>query len=97
MLFLRIGNCYDYLYCSQGTVVFLFNHLKLISLHQSENRMTSSNLAVCFGPLFTHPTVEEDGDKESNETNSMRLHIEVIKYLLEIWPKNFSTNNNIVI
>ena len=80
----------------QGTVVFMLNHLKQVALHQAENKMTTANLAVCFGPIFVPPQHSADIEKES-EASSMRLHIETIKYLLDIWPQEFNTNNNIVI
>lgn len=80
----------------QGTVVLMLNHLKQVALHQAENKMTTANLAVCFGPIFVPPQHSADQEKET-EASSMRLHIETIKYLLDIWPQEFNTNNNIVI
>ncbi|XP_067931605.1 rho GTPase-activating protein 100F-like, partial [Watersipora subatra] len=78
----------------QGTVVFLFNHLKRVALQQAENKMTTSNLAVCFGPIFV---LHQDGEHGEGEAGSMRLHIETVKYLLDIWPQDYSTNNKVVL
>ena len=82
------------LYFTQGTVVFLFNHLKRVALQQAENKMTTSNLAVCFGPIFV---LHQDGEHGEGEAGSMRLHIETVKYLLDIWPQDYSTNNKVVL
>lgn len=85
-----------YVLFPQGIVIYILNHLKHVSLYQSENKMTTANLAVCFGPIFIPPQ-RSDGQEKESEASSMRLHIEIIKYLLDIWPQEFSTNNNIVI
>ena len=76
-------------------MIYLFNHLKQVALCQTENKMSTANLAICFGPIFV-PSQEEAECKEV-EASSMRLHIETIKYMLDIWPQEYSTNNNVVI
>lgn len=83
---------------SQGTVIFVLNHLKLVSTHQMENRMTSSNLAVCFGPIFIPPSgMNSLNSNGGGGANGMRFHIDVLTYIMDIWPQSFNTNNNIVI
>lgn len=64
-------------------------------MHQAENRMTTSNLAVCFGVVFIPPSQTDDLD--TAQANGMRLHIEIMKYMLDIWPQHVNINNNIVI
>ena len=69
--------------------------MKLVTLHQADNRMTAANIALCFGPFLSPPNpTETDGD--SPEANSIRFHIEIIKYLLDIWPADFSAGSDAV-
>lgn len=62
------------------TVVYLMDHLKLVTGHSDRNKMSSQSLAICFGPVVMCHT--ETGAPVAE----LRKPIEVFKYLLEIWP-----------
>lgn len=62
------------------TVLYLMDHLKLVTTHSDRNKMTAQSLAVCFGPVVMCHT--ETGAPVAD----LRKPIEVFKYLLEIWP-----------
>ncbi|KAI1280857.1 Cytoplasmic polyadenylation element-binding protein 1 [Halotydeus destructor] len=57
-------------------VMFLMDHLKLVTKHSEKNKMTSQALAAIFGPLFTCST----------ESDNLHKSVEVFKFLLDIWP-----------
>lgn len=69
----------------QETMALVLNHLKKISFHSDKNKMTTENLAVCFGPVLLCPSPKSTEDHALN----FKKHIEVLRYLLQIWPENY--------
>ena len=72
--------------CIQDTLVFMLDHLKRISLKSSVNQMTSSNLAVIFGPLLLCPSPHLDQDRRL--ALNFDQQIQLVKYLIDVWPDN---------
>ncbi|KAJ3599535.1 hypothetical protein NHX12_033494 [Muraenolepis orangiensis] len=72
----------------------LLDHLKLVASHQEVNKMTCQNLAVCFGPVLLSQRQEASCHSnrvfmDSEELASalhFKKHIEVLHYLLQLWP-----------
>uniref|UniRef100_W5K9S3 Synapse defective Rho GTPase homolog 2 n=1 Tax=Astyanax mexicanus TaxID=7994 RepID=W5K9S3_ASTMX len=72
----------------------LLDHLKRVASHHEVNKMTCQNLAVCFGPVLL--SQRQDASCHSNRVfvDSEELasalhfkkHIEVLHYLLQLWP-----------
>ncbi|XP_068599558.1 rho GTPase-activating protein SYDE2 [Brachionichthys hirsutus] len=72
----------------------LLDHLKLVASYQEVNKMTCQNLAVCFGPVLLSQRQEASCHSnrvfiDSEELASalhFKKHIEVLHYLLQLWP-----------
>ncbi|XP_051517376.1 rho GTPase-activating protein SYDE2 isoform X2 [Myxocyprinus asiaticus] len=72
----------------------LLDHLKRVASHHEVNKMTCQNLAVCFGPvlLSQRQDASSHGNRvfiDSEELASalhFKKHIEVLHYLLQLWP-----------
>ncbi|KAJ8277809.1 hypothetical protein GJAV_G00080330 [Gymnothorax javanicus] len=72
----------------------LLDHLKLVASHHEVNKMTCQNLAVCFGPVLLSQRQEASCHSnrvfiDSEELASalhFKKHIEVLHYLLQLWP-----------
>ncbi|KAF0295243.1 Rho GTPase-activating protein 100F [Amphibalanus amphitrite] len=65
---------------SRSTLLFLMDHLRLVSSQSQCNKMTPQNVAVCFAPvLMLHSEV---GRTEID----FHRPISILKYLLTIWP-----------
>lgn len=72
----------------------LLDHLKLVASYHEVNRMTCQNLAVCFGPVLLSQRQETANHNNRVFTDSEELasaldfkkHIEVLHYLLQLWP-----------
>lgn len=64
----------------------LLDHLKRVASKADVNKMTSQNLAVCFGPVVLCPSPHLATDMET--ALDFKKHIEVLHYLLDIWPEN---------
>lgn len=72
----------------------LMDHLKRVASHHDINKMTCQNLAVCFGPvlLSQRQDASSHGNRvfiDSEELASalhFKKHIEVLHYLLQLWP-----------
>ncbi len=64
----------------------LLDHIKRVAMKADVNKMTSHNLAVCFGPVLLCPSPQSVTTMDS--TLDFKKHIEVLFYLLEIWPEN---------
>lgn len=69
---------------NQDTMTLVLNHLKRVASKSDLNKMTVDNLAVCFGPVLLCPSPSTSADLD------FKKHIEVLKYLLEIWPDDFT-------
>ncbi|XP_059397164.1 rho GTPase-activating protein SYDE2-like [Carassius carassius] len=78
----------------KATMRKLLDHLKRVASHHEVNKMTCQNLAVCFGPvlLSQRPEASCHGKRvfiDSEELASalhFKEHIEVLHYLLQLWP-----------
>ncbi|KAJ8408512.1 hypothetical protein AAFF_G00259260 [Aldrovandia affinis] len=76
------------------TLLKLLDHLKLVASHHEVNKMTCQNLAVCFGPVLLSQRQEASCHSnrvfiDSEELASalhFKKHIEVLHYLLQLWP-----------
>uniref|UniRef100_A0A671S1R3 Rho-GAP domain-containing protein n=1 Tax=Sinocyclocheilus anshuiensis TaxID=1608454 RepID=A0A671S1R3_9TELE len=79
---------------AQATLQKLLDHLKRVASHHEVNKMTCQNLAVCFGPVLLSQRQEASchGNRvfiDSEELASalhFKKHIEVLHYLLQLWP-----------
>jgi len=70
----------------QDTLVFILDHLKRVCLKSAVNHMTSSHLAVIFGPLLLCPSPHQDQDRRL--ALNFNQQIQLVKYLLDVWPHN---------
>jgi len=66
--------------------LFILDHLKRISLKSAVNQMTSSHLAVIFGPLLLCPSPHLDQDRRLSLNFDQQ--IQLVKYLIDVWPHN---------
>ncbi|XP_021111097.1 rho GTPase-activating protein SYDE2 isoform X2 [Heterocephalus glaber] len=80
----------------KATLKMLLDHLKLVASYHEVNKMTCQNLAVCFGPVLLSQRQETSTHNNRVFTDSEELasaldfkkHIEVLHYLLQLWPGN---------
>ncbi|GCB64084.1 hypothetical protein scyTo_0009767 [Scyliorhinus torazame] len=78
----------------KATLKMLLDHLKLVASYHEVNKMTCQNLAVCFGPVLLSQRQETSNHSHRVFTDSEELasaldfkkHIEVLHYLLQLWP-----------
>ncbi|KAJ1171322.1 hypothetical protein NDU88_003185 [Pleurodeles waltl] len=83
----------------KATLKMLLDHLKRVASHHEVNKMTCQNLAVCFGPVLLSQRQETSHHNNRVFTDSEELasaldfkkHIEVLHYLLQMWPVQNST------
>ncbi|KAK8729606.1 hypothetical protein OTU49_008561, partial [Cherax quadricarinatus] len=61
------------------TLFLLMDHLRLVASQSERNKMTTQNLAICFGPVLMLQSEGED---------AMDFHqpISILKFLLDLWP-----------
>ncbi|XP_053549214.1 rho GTPase-activating protein SYDE2 [Bombina bombina] len=87
----------------RATLKMLLDHLKLVASYHEVNKMTCQNLAVCFGPVLLSQRQETSNHNnrvfiDSEELASaldFKKHIEVLHYLLQLWPvKNTSSKES---
>ncbi|XP_074858311.1 rho GTPase-activating protein SYDE2 isoform X2 [Carettochelys insculpta] len=84
----------------KATLRMLLDHLKLVASYHEVNKMTCQNLAVCFGPVLLSQRQETSNHNNRVFTDSEELanaldfkkHIEVLHYLLQLWPVQRSTS-----
>ncbi|XP_039628402.1 rho GTPase-activating protein SYDE1 isoform X2 [Polypterus senegalus] len=75
----------------KATLTMLLDHLSLVASYSDANRMTSQNLAVCFGPVLLTPG-QEPGVRsfahceEIASAVDFKRHIEALHYMLQLWP-----------
>ena len=65
------------------TMSMVLNHLHKIARQADKNKMGLEQLAACLGPVLLCPS---PASAEAPAALEFRKHIEVLKYLLEIWP-----------
>ncbi|XP_044530786.1 rho GTPase-activating protein SYDE2, partial [Gracilinanus agilis] len=78
----------------KATLKMLLDHLKLVASYHEVNKMTCQNLAVCFGPVLLSQRQETlphnhrvfTDSKELASALDFKKHIEVLHYLLQLWP-----------
>ncbi|XP_006190251.2 rho GTPase-activating protein SYDE2 isoform X1 [Camelus ferus] len=78
----------------KATLMMLLDHLKLVASYHDVNKMTCQNLAVCFGPVLlsqrqetaTHNNRVFTDSEELASALDFKKHIEVLHYLLQLWP-----------
>uniref|UniRef100_A0A8C4TDK1 Rho GTPase-activating protein SYDE1 n=1 Tax=Erpetoichthys calabaricus TaxID=27687 RepID=A0A8C4TDK1_ERPCA len=76
----------------KATLTMLLDHLSLVASYSDANRMTSQNLAVCFGPVLLTPG-QEPGVRsfahceEIASAVDFKRHIEALHYMLQLWPR----------
>uniref|UniRef100_G1U4R8 Synapse defective Rho GTPase homolog 2 n=1 Tax=Oryctolagus cuniculus TaxID=9986 RepID=G1U4R8_RABIT len=78
----------------KATLKMLLDHLKLVASFHEVNKMTCQNLAVCFGPVLlsqrqetlTHNNRVFTDSEELASALDFKKHIEVLHYLLQLWP-----------
>ncbi|KAL3869272.1 hypothetical protein ACJMK2_041975 [Sinanodonta woodiana] len=68
---------------NQETMATILNHLRKVASNSDKNKMTLDNLAVCLGPVLLCPSPTSS----DNAALEFKKHIEVLKYLLEIWSQ----------
>uniref|UniRef100_A0A087XCT2 Synapse defective Rho GTPase homolog 2 n=1 Tax=Poecilia formosa TaxID=48698 RepID=A0A087XCT2_POEFO len=76
----------------------LLDHLKRVASYQEMNKMTCQNLAVCFGPVLLSQRQEASchtnrvfiDSEELASALHFKKHIEVLHYLLQLWPDYFN-------
>ncbi|XP_062419459.1 rho GTPase-activating protein SYDE2 [Pungitius pungitius] len=76
------------------TLQKLLDHLKLVASCQEANKMTCQNLAVCFGPVLLSQRQDASchtnrvfiDSEELASALHFKKHIEVLHYLLQLWP-----------
>jgi hypothetical protein len=62
-------------------MAMMMNHLRRVAAHCDKNKMTINNLAICFGPVLLCPAPSSSSDPAVDFSK----HIDVLRYLLEIW------------
>ncbi|XP_022257151.1 rho GTPase-activating protein 100F-like isoform X2 [Limulus polyphemus] len=62
------------------TILCLMDHLKQVASYSERNKMTSQNLAVCFGPVVMCHTMPRE------RSDDLQKPIDVLRYLLDTWP-----------
>ena len=66
----------------------LLDHLKRVAGKAHVNKMTTQNIAICFGPVLLCQSLKSTTGQDALD---FRKHIEVLQYLLDIWPEQAGT------
>ena len=61
----------------------IMDHLSKVTAQSSRNKMNSQNLAICFAPVLMM-----DFSQSQPAAPNISEPIQILKYLIEIWPKN---------
>jgi len=64
----------------QATLIFVMDHLSLVTSQSANNKMTPQNLSIIFAPLLMIRSESEDKEVDFNQP------INILRYLLEVWP-----------
>ncbi|KAA0197911.1 hypothetical protein HAZT_HAZT006161 [Hyalella azteca] len=69
------------------TLFLLMDHLRLVSSQSERNKMTTQNLAICFGPVLM---------LQSEPETIMDFHqpISILKFLLDLWPSKSDSSGS---
>ena len=74
----------------KDTLLFVLDHLKRVALRCDANKMSTASLATNFGPILLCPAPAECA--KMGVSMDFKKHIEVLKYLLDVWPKSRGTS-----
>ncbi|XP_052256357.1 rho GTPase-activating protein SYDE2-like [Dreissena polymorpha] len=75
---------------NQDTMSLMLNHLHKIAAKSERNKMGLDQLATCLGPVLLCPS----SVGAASDTMEFRKHIDVLKYLLEVWGEKLSTEGS---
>ncbi len=70
----------------QNCLVHIMDHLSRVTAQCSRNKMNPQNLAICFAPVLMMDFSAQSQPSASNISEP----IQILKYLIEIWPKSGS-------
>ena len=68
-----------------ATLELMLNHLVRVLDKCETNKMTSANIATCFGPTLMRPVSAEVGGQFAFEQSNATISI--LKYVLELWAE----------
>jgi len=68
---------------NRNCLVHIMDHLSKVTAQSSRNKMNPQNLAICFAPVL----MMDFSTSQPSATN-ISEPIQILKYLIEIWPKN---------
>ena len=71
----------------QTCLVHVMDHLSRVTSQSSRNKMNPQNLAICFAPVLMMDFSSQSQPVATNISEP----IQILKYLIEIWPKNQPT------
>ena len=71
----------------QNCLVHIMDHLSRVTSQSSRNKMNPQNLAICFAPVLMMDFSSQSQPVATNISEP----IQILKYLIEIWPKNQAT------
>ncbi len=83
----------------QNLLVFIMDHLSKITSQSQRNKMNPQNLSICFAPVlmldFSQTVVGNPSaanttatSATSSEVPNISEPIQILTYLIEIWPKS---------
>ncbi|KAG1652917.1 Rho GTPase-activating protein 100F [Nymphon striatum] len=70
------------------TLILIMDHFKLVLGEKDQNKLTAQSIASCFGPLLMCKTDED------TPTLDFEQPIQVMEYLLDIWPNKNENSGN---
>jgi len=68
---------------NRNCLVHVMDHLSKVTAQSSRNKMNPQNLAICFAPVLMM-----DFSQSQPSATNISEPIQILKYLIEIWPKN---------
>ena len=78
---------YQFASLLQNCLVHIMDHLSRVTSQSSRNKMNPQNLAICFAPVLMMDFSSQSQPVATNISEP----IQILKYLIEIWPKNQAT------
>ena len=79
---------------SQDCLVHVMDHLSRVTAQHARNKMNPQNLSICFAPvLMLDFAADASSATPANAVSSaggmpnISEPIQILKYLIEIWPK----------
>ncbi|TRY75245.1 hypothetical protein TCAL_01671 [Tigriopus californicus] len=68
---------------NRNCLVHIMDHLARVTAQCTRNKMNPQNLAICFAPVL----MLEMNDRNPAAVPNISEPIQILKYLIEIWPK----------